>query len=96
MYQFIAIHYIREGEDLYKVNDTVMDQKIEAFKAMVAGGRLLDFFHLPELRNICNTIGLSSEEFQSLWSESMAEMKILKQKILFLKSTTETTVGSKI
>ena len=91
MYQFIAVHYIREGEDLWKVNDHIMDDKIEAFKKMVAGGRLLDFFHLPEVSNICNTIGLSSEEFQSLWSESMAQMKVLNQKLQFLKSMTVTT-----
>ena len=95
MYQFIAVHYIREGEDLFKVNDHIMDEKIEAFKAMVAGGRLLDFFHLPELTNICNTIGLSSEEFQSLWSESLVEMKVLQQKIQYLKSTIATTADGK-
>ena len=95
MYQFIAIHYIREGEDPYRVNDCIMDQKIEAVQKMVAGGRLMDFFHLPELRNICNTIGLSSDEFQSLWSESMVQMRILNQKLKYLKSTTETTKDAK-
>lgn len=96
MYQFIAIHYIREGEDPYRVNDSIMDQKIESFQKMVAGGRLMDFFHLPELRNICNIIGLSSEEFQSLWSESMVQMKVLNQKLKYLKSMTETTNADKI
>jgi hypothetical protein len=95
MYQFIAIHYIREGEDPYRVNDCIMDQKIEAVQKMVAGGRLMDFFHLQELRNICNTIGLSSDEFQSLWSESMVQMRILNQKLKYLKSTTETTKDAK-
>lgn len=95
MYQFIAVHYIKEGEDLFKVNDHIMDDKIEAFKEMVAGGRLLDFFHLPELTNICNTIGLSSDEFQSQWSESMAEMRMLNQKLLYLKSMTATTSEGK-
>lgn len=89
VYQFIAIHYIREDENPYEVVDHVMDEKIEAFKEMVAGGRLMDFFHLPELTNICNTIGLSSEEFQQRWNESIAAMRILNQKLQYLKSHPE-------
>lgn len=86
LYQFIAIHYVREDEAVYQVVDHVMDEKIEAFREMVAGGRLMDFFHLPELKNICNTIGLSSEEFQQRWIESVNEMRLLNHKMRYLKS----------
>lgn len=86
MYQWIAVHYVREDENLYTVSDTIMDEKIEAFKKMVEGGLLLDFFQLPELNNICNTIGLSSEEFQTSWAESVTQMRLMNQKIKFLTS----------
>jgi hypothetical protein len=96
MYQFIAVHYVIEGENINIVSDHIMDKKIEALKKMVAGGRLLDFFQLPEVTNICNTIGLSSDEFQMLWSESIAQMKVLNQKINYLKSLKLTSAGVKI
>jgi len=86
MYQWIAVHYVRDDENLYTVSDNIMDEKIEAFKKMVEGGQLLDFFQLPELKNICNTIGLSSEEFQQYWSESMTQMRIMNQKLKYLTS----------
>ena len=86
MYQWIAVHYVRQDEPLYTVSDIIMDEKITAFRKMVAGGRLLDFFQLPELTNICNTIGMSSIEFQQSWKESEMEMLILNQKIKYLTS----------
>jgi len=86
MYQWIAVHYVREDENLFSVSDNIMDEKIESFKKMVAGGQLLDFFQLPELKNICNTIGLSSEEFLQSWSESMTQMRIMNQKLKYLTS----------
>jgi hypothetical protein len=96
MYQFIAVHYVREDENINITTDHMTDKKVEAFKKMVAGGRLLDFFQLPEVTNICNTIGLSSEEFQTLWAESIAQMKVLNQKINYLKSLKLTSEGVKI
>lgn len=89
MYQFIAVHYVIEGENLFTVEDHIMDKKIEAFKKMVAGGLLLDFFHLPELKNICNTIGLSQEEFLESWTESVTQMRLMNQKIKYLTSASK-------
>lgn len=86
MYQFIGVHYLLKDEPLYTVSDEIMDLKIESFKKMVAGGLLLDFFQLPELNNICNTIGLSRDEFQQAWIESEVEMKLMNQKIKYLTS----------
>jgi uncharacterized protein YggL (DUF469 family) len=95
IYKFIAVHYVREDENVHEVVDHVMDEKITAFKEMVAGGRLMDFFHLPELKNICNTIGLSPEEFQQSWSESVAQMRVLNQKMMYFKSLSKTTSEDK-
>lgn len=95
MYQFIAVHYLREDEPIYTISDEIMNEKILAFKKMVAGGRLLDFFHLPELNNICNTIGLSKEEFEQSWSESITEQRLMKQKIQYLTSVSKSQKNGK-
>lgn len=95
VYQYIAVHYIRDDENPYQVDDMVMDAKIESFKRMVAGGRLLDFFQLKELNRINETIGLSSDEFQELWNASIVEQKILLQKIKFLISKLKSEIATK-
>lgn len=95
IYQYIAVHYIREDENPYTVDDMIMDAKIGSFKRMVAGGRLLDFFQLKELKRINETIGLSREEFQELWNASIQEQKILQQKMQYLISKLKSEKGTK-
>ena len=96
MYQWFAVHYVRQDEPLYTVSDSIMDEKIEAFRKMVAGGRLLDFFQLPEVMNIANTIGMSKDEFQQSWKDSQTEMKVLNRKIEYLTSVLKSPKKEKI
>ena len=84
--QYVAVHLIREDENPYSVDLAVMDEKIEAFRKMIAGGRLLDFFQLDCLTALNAHTKLSKEEFQEFWNESQTELKMLNQKIQYLKS----------
>lgn len=86
MLQYIAIHLIREDEDPYTVDLAIMDQKIETFRKMIAGGRLFDFFQLNCISDLNAHMNLSKEEFQTFWDESQTELILLNQKIKFLKS----------
>lgn len=95
MMQYIAVHLIREDEDPYTVDLSVMDQKIEAFRKMIAGGRLLDFFQLNCITALNAHMKLSSEEFQQSWTDSQMELKLLNQKIQYLKSNLKSESGSK-
>lgn len=95
MLQYIAVHLIREDEDIYTIDLSLMDEKIEAFKRMIAGGRLLDFFQLNCIKSMNDHMNLSKEEFQMFWQESQTELKILNQKMLFLKSNLKSAVEGK-
>lgn len=96
LYQWIAVHYVRKDESLFTINNAVMDEKIASFEKMVAGGRLLDFFHLPELMNICNTIGMSSSEYQQSWNDSETELITLNRKLKYLTSELKSHKKEKI
>lgn len=95
MMQYIAVHLIREDEDPYTVNLAIMDEKIEAFRKMIAGGRLLDFFPLDCLTALNAHTKLSKEEFQTFWQDSQMELKMLNQKIQYLKSNLKSDVDLK-
>ena len=86
MMQYIAVHLIREDESPYTVDLSIMDDKIASFRKMIAGGRLLDFFPLDCLTALNAHTNLSREEFQESWNESQMELKMLNQKIQYLKS----------
>lgn len=86
MMQYIAVHLVREDENPFTVDLNVMDQKIESFRKMIAGGRLLDFFHMDCLNALNAHTNLSKEEFQKFWIESQMELKTLNKKIEYLKS----------
>ncbi len=53
LYQFIAVHYIREDEPIDQYVESIQQEKVDAFKKMVSEGGAYAFFSvLPELANI--------------------------------------------
>lgn len=86
LYQFIAILYIREDEDMNHYNESIQQEKVDAFKRIVAEGGAYEFFQLPELSRVNQLLNLSQQEWEELWMNSIREQDRLKRTIEYLKS----------
>ena len=87
LYNFVAVHYIREDEPIDQYVETIQQEKVDAFKAMVSEGGAYGFFStLPELANINKSMNLSPEEWDGYWNASIKEQQRLRKVIQYLKS----------
>lgn len=87
LYNFVAVHYIREDEPIDRYVESIQQEKVDAFKEMVSQGGAYGFFsHLPELANINKSMNLSPEEWEQYFHASLKEQQRLKKVIEYLKS----------
>jgi len=86
LYQFIACHYIREDEPMTEWIESIHNEKVEAFKAIVKVQGAYDFFQLPELMNLTAISNMSPDEWNQYWSTSIREQENLTKKIKHLRS----------
>lgn len=97
LYQFIAVHYIREDEPIDQYVESIQQEKVDAFKKMVSEGGAYGFFStLPELANTNKSMNLSPEEWDQYWNASMREQRRLKKVIEYLKSDRKLEQDKKI
>lgn len=86
LYNFIACYYYREDEPVTEWNETIHNEKVEAFKQIVKEGSAYDFFQLPELKNLTAISSMSREEWTEHWNASQKEMARLQSQIDYLRS----------
>jgi hypothetical protein len=87
LYQFVAVHYIREDEPIDQFIENIQDDKVEAFQKMVRQGGAYGFFsRLPELANVNKSMNLSPEEWEEYYHASKMEIKRLQKMTEYLKS----------
>lgn len=97
LYQFIACHYIREDEPLTEWIESIHNEKVEAFKAMVrkAGESYSFFFQFPELKNLTGISTMSSDEWNAYWTESLTRQENLQKQLKAIRSVKESASGVK-
>lgn len=79
VYNFLAIHYIREDEPMDSVNMDIHQQKVEQFREEVARGDASFFFEQKELRKIYDPFSLSQIELTALLEQSIIKQQALKE-----------------
>lgn len=80
IYNFLAIQYIREGEDPEKVAQDIHDQKIKEFKQEVeVHGNTGFFFAMPELKTLLKHLSISEPEWELYWNDSTVKQAALKK-----------------
>lgn len=87
LYQFVAVHYIRDDEPIDQFIEKIQDEKVQAFEKMVRHGGAYGFFsQVPELANINKSMNLSPEEWEEYYHASKMEIKRLAKMTEYLKS----------
>lgn len=89
LYRFLAIQYIREDEDVENYNDSLIEDKVLAFKELVKKKGAYSTFQVPELERVNQQLNLSHQEWEELWTASIKEQERLKKKLEILKSGIE-------
>lgn len=83
VYNIIACQLIREDEDLFKYDNNIQLQKVDQFKREVENNNAF-FLHMPEYKQLFNSVIMSPEEFLSYVKDSEAAQKEITEKIKLL------------
>lgn len=79
VYNFLAVHWIREDERPEVIDQVIHDQKVEQFRKEVMEGDTYFFFHQVELRKIYEPFNLSQSELTAYFQESIVKQEALKK-----------------
>lgn len=98
LYQFLAVHWIREDEQITVINNVIQDEKVEQFKIEVANSDTYFFFQERELKKIYEPYNMSESELTAYFQESIIKQEALKKMLQKYSSGTgsesTTTVGN--
>lgn len=78
IYQFMAVHYVREDEQAESYSDLIQMEKVEQFKKEVEVKGSGFFLDKKELRNLYDMTDWSPSEWAAYWHESLIKQKALK------------------
>jgi hypothetical protein len=78
LYQFIAVHYIREDENADGYSDLIQMEKVEQFKKEVEAKGSGFFLGKRELKSLYDMTDWSPSEWATYWQESLIQQKALK------------------
>lgn len=78
LYQFIALHYVREDELADTYSDIIQMEKVEVFKKEVAEKGSSFFLTKKELKTLYDMTDWSEHEWTAYWHESLIQQKALK------------------
>lgn len=83
IYNYLAVQYVREGENPKKFNQSVQSQKVEAFKR---GAETNDsfFFQIPHLESLSKLLSTPSASWSDILKEYQLNQTVLDQKIDYL------------
>ena len=85
IYQFIALHYIREDEKADIFSNDIQMEKVAQFKKEVEEFGSAFFLTKNELSSIYNMTEMSEQEWTAFWHESLIKQEALKMQIKNLK-----------
>ena len=98
LYNFLAVHWIREDEKPTIIDQKIHDQKVAQFKAEVENSDSYFFFQERELKKIYDPFNMSHSELTQYLQDSIIKQEALKKMLLKYSSETEseriTTDGS--
>lgn len=79
IYNFLAVHWIREDEEPTVIDSVIHQQKVEQFKIEVANKDTYFFFQERELKKIYEPFGLSTSELTAFFLDSIVKQEALKK-----------------
>lgn len=80
IYNFLAVHYIREDEPSEKFNEVIQMEKANDFREMAYDPETADFFlTIPELLKLSGVANLSTSELMQYMNDSEKEIQRLKK-----------------
>lgn len=93
LYNFLAVHYIREDEPANEWIESIHYEKVRQFKKENKGNSTYFFFQVPELKLINGLLRASESEWNEFWQDSLTEQERLKRKVSYLLSEVKSTLG---
>lgn len=90
LYQFIALHYVREDEPADTYSDIIQMEKVEVFKKEVAEKGSSFFLTKKELKTLYVMTDWSEHEWTAYWHESLIIQKALKIQVDKMKKESMT------
>lgn len=79
IYNFLAVHWVREDEQIEIIDDIIQAQKVEQFKKEVANGDSYFFFQERELKKIYDPFNMSPTELTEYFNRSVIKQEALKK-----------------
>lgn len=90
LYQFIALHYVREDEVADTYSDIIQMEKVEVFKKEVAEKGSSFFLTKKELKTLYDMTDWSEAEWTAYWHESLIQQKALEIQLEEMKKESMT------
>lgn len=85
LYQFIAVHYVREDESPDGLDATIQMQKVESFKKEVSEKGSSFFLTMPELKFLYKLTEMSESEWTTFWHESLVKQQAIKAQLSVIR-----------
>lgn len=89
IYNFLAVHWVREDEQPEVIDEQIHREKVEQFKREVIEGDTYFFFHQAELKKIYEPFNLSQSELTAYLQDSIVKQEALKKMLLKYSSQHE-------
>ena len=87
LYNFQAVHWIRQDEPVERYSNEIQMQKVDQFKLEVAERGAKFFFATEELKNILQKLNWSNAEWETFWHESLVEQRALDETLKIISSS---------
>ena len=87
LYNLLAVQWVREDEDPATFNNEIHMAKVIQFQKEVDHYGSYPFFQVPELVQLNSFLRLSKNEWESYWSESLIQQKVLQEALKTIYSS---------
>ena len=87
LYNYQAVHWIRQDESIDKYSNEIQMQKVDQFKKEVAEKGARFFFATEELKSILAKLNWSNAEWETYWHESLVEQRELDETLKIISSS---------